>query len=277
MRLAHKFSATYPVGGRACARCWSRWRLPGRSCTRSRATPRRPTRRWRRGRRARRRAAPNPRAVLNGTYRLDYDRPRGPTNGTPIRHAGAASTIWWAFRSAVHHQRLRGHRHPARRRHPPGGQHNRWRPVRHPAVRRGVLAGGAARSGWAAPGERSGTRDPGGDRLLVAGAATRRHAARRGDRNRPHNECGAQGAVVRVPVVATRVGDVPRRHAGRPHPGDHRPDHTGRSLARPSSAGSAAMSTSSATTRPAMSRSCARATPGKGPDHHGRARRGHLV
>ncbi len=51
---------------------------------------------------------------------------------------------------------------------------------------------------------------PAGNRRMVVGAAGRRLPARHG---RPQtvrrNECGAQGAVVRVPVVATRVGDVP--------------------------------------------------------------------
>lgn len=153
-------------------------------------------------------AAPSGR-VLDGIYRLDLNRAKRTTNGTPVRHDGGA-TNWWAFRSvctpggcaatgvrlddATHQvadttdggetdtlkfaagywqgasQQIRIHCHQANQ----AGQNTQQETV---ALSLAMQADGTLR----------------GVQTETVGS----------------NECGAQGAVLRVPVVATRVGDVP--------------------------------------------------------------------
>ncbi|WP_374021562.1 serine/threonine-protein kinase [Mycobacterium sp. HNNTM2301] len=143
--------------------------------------------------------------TLSGSYRLDYDQSKRTTNGVAIRHDGPA-TGWWAFRSvcttngcAASGARLDNGTHqtangptdtlrfvggywqgaPQQERMdctPPNGQAN--------ATQQETLA-------WSLAPQADGT---------LRGTVTETVLT---------NECGAQGAVVRVPVVATRVGDVP--------------------------------------------------------------------
>ncbi|MGB9224570.1 serine/threonine-protein kinase [Mycobacterium sp.] len=159
-------------------------------------------------------AAPaKPARVLNGTYRLDYDRSKRTTNGTPVRHAGAASNFW-AFQSACNtngcaatgvelddatHQVVNT---------TDGGQSDTLRFVA------GYWQGAPAQ-------ERVGcTQQNGPVRATQAetvawSLAPQPDGSLRGVETETvtSNECGAQGAVVRVPVVATRVGDAPPKLA----------------------------------------------------------------
>ncbi|OJZ71704.1 nuclease PIN [Mycobacterium paraffinicum] len=143
--------------------------------------------------------------TLSGSYRLDYDQGKRTTNGVAIRHDGPAAG-WWAFRSVcttngcaatgaqldnATHQTANGPTDtlrfvggywqgaPQQERMdctPPNGQAN--------ATQQETLA-------WSLAPQADGT---------LRGTVTETVLS---------NECGAQGAVVRVPVVATRVGDVP--------------------------------------------------------------------
>lgn len=153
---------------------------------------------------------PTPGKVLDGTYRLDLDRAKRTTNGTPIRHDGG-TTYWWAFRSvcttggcAAAGVRLDDATHQAPDASD-GGQNNTLRFV--------------AGYWWGAPQQmRIGCRQA---NQAVAGTSQQETVALslalqadgtlRGVQTETvgSNECGAQGAVLRVPVVATRVGDVP--------------------------------------------------------------------
>ncbi|ORW28677.1 serine/threonine-protein kinase [Mycobacterium palustre] len=147
--------------------------------------------------------------TLNGTYKLTYDRSKETTNGIPIRHDGP-TTSWWAFRSVctangcaaagtqlddVNHQVAStvdgGHTYTLR------------------------FVGGYWQGGFQQ--ERAGCTQPNGQvtatqQESVAGSlAPQADGTLRGTVTQTalSNECGAQGAVVRVPVVATRVGDAP--------------------------------------------------------------------
>jgi serine/threonine-protein kinase len=147
--------------------------------------------------------------VLNGTYRLTYDRSKRTTNGVPIRHDGS-DTNWWAFRSActtngcaatgtklddATHQRASTN---------DGGETDTLRFV-------GGYWQGAPQQ------ERIGCRQPNGQvratqqETVAWSLAPQADGTLRGTVTETvlTNECGAQGSVVRVPVVATRVGDVP--------------------------------------------------------------------
>ena len=147
--------------------------------------------------------------ALNGTYQLIYDRSKQTTNGIPIRHDGPA-TSWWAFRSVctsngctatgtqlddANHQVAStadgGHTYALRfiggywqggpqQERPGCTQPNGQVPTTQQETDAGSLA-------------------PQADGTL-RGAVTQTVLS---------NECGAQGAVVRVPVVVTRVGDAP--------------------------------------------------------------------
>jgi len=146
---------------------------------------------------------------LDGTYRLDYDRKKLASNGVPLRHNGV-QTSWWAFRSSctaagcvatgtrlddrTHQQATSG----------AGGQ---------PGVLRFV--GGY----WQAmPRQRRvRCRPPGTTAVstqteaVVLSLVPQPDGTLRGMQTETvhSNECGAQGAVLRIPVVAARVGDVP--------------------------------------------------------------------
>ncbi len=155
-------------------------------------------------------AAPTPGGpALNGTYKLDYDQTKRTTNGISIRHAGPA-TSWWAFRSlcttngcAATGTQLDDVTHQAANT-ADGGQADTLRFVGGywqgaPAQQRvgctqpnaQVRATQQETSAWSLAPQANGT---------LRGTLTETVLS---------NECGAQGAVVRVPVVATRTGVAP--------------------------------------------------------------------
>ncbi|MBX9980996.1 MAG: serine/threonine protein kinase [Mycobacterium gordonae] len=154
-------------------------------------------------------AAPSGR-VLDGTYRLDLDRAKRTTNGTPIRHDGG-TTYWWAFRSACTTSgcgatgvRLDDatHQFPDTT---GGGQNNTLRFVA--GYWQGApqqLRVGCRQANQAADGTTQ-------QETVALSVAPQADGTLRGVQTETvgSNECGAQGAVLRVPVVATRVGDVP--------------------------------------------------------------------
>ncbi len=154
-------------------------------------------------------AAPTSGPVLNGTYKLDYDRSKRTTNGVPIRHDGA-DTNWWAFHSACTTNgcaatgtQLDDATHQVAN-ITDGGQTDILRFVG------GYWQGTPAQ-------ERIGCRQANGQvratqgETVAVSLAPQADGTLRGTETETvlSNECGAQGAVVRVPVVATRVGDVP--------------------------------------------------------------------
>ncbi|MCV6969264.1 serine/threonine protein kinase [Mycobacterium bohemicum] len=146
---------------------------------------------------------------LNGSYQLTYDHSKQTTNGIPIRDT-AANTNWWAFRSVcttngcsaaatqlddATHQKAStadgGHTDTL---HFVGGY---WQgtpqQVRVGCTQPNGQAGATQQEtiAWSLAPQADGT---------LRGTVTETVLS---------NECGAQGAVVRVPVVATRIGDVP--------------------------------------------------------------------
>ncbi|AFS14998.1 MULTISPECIES: serine/threonine-protein kinase [Mycobacterium avium complex (MAC)] len=147
--------------------------------------------------------------ALNGTYRLDYDQTKRTTNGIGIRHGGA-TTDWWAFRSACTTNgcaatgtQLDDATHQLAST-TGGGQADTLRYV-------GGYWQGAPeqlRVGCAQPNGHA----PATQQETVAWSlAPQADGTLRGTQTETvlSNECGAQGAVVRVPVVATRAGAAP--------------------------------------------------------------------
>lgn len=147
--------------------------------------------------------------VLNGTYQLTYDQSKRTTNGVPIRHDGTDSN-WWAFRSActtngcaASGTQLDDANHQVAST-TDGGQSDNLRFVA------GYWQGAPQQ-------ERLGCVQPSGQvratqqETVAWSLAPQADGTLRGTETRTvmSNECGAQGAVVRTPVVATRVGDVP--------------------------------------------------------------------
>ncbi|ORW26822.1 nuclease PIN [Mycobacterium paraense] len=147
--------------------------------------------------------------TLNGTYQLTYDRSKQTTNGIPIRHDGP-TTSWWAFRSvcttngcAATGTQLDDTNHQVASTVDGGHTY---------ALR---FVGGYWQGGFQQ--ERAGCTQPNGQvratqQETVAGSlAPQSDGTLRGTVTQTalSNECGAQGAVVRVPVIATRVGDAP--------------------------------------------------------------------
>ncbi|WP_297600526.1 serine/threonine-protein kinase [Mycobacterium sp.] len=143
--------------------------------------------------------------ALNGTYRLDYDQTKRTTNGIGIRHGGATAD-WWAFRSACTTNgcaaagtQLEDATHPAA-----SGQTDTLRYV-------GGYWQGAPeqlRVGCAQPnGQVPATQQE----TVAWSLAPQADGTLRGTETETvlSNECDARGAVVRVPVVATRVGSAP--------------------------------------------------------------------
>ncbi|CDO88476.1 nuclease PIN [Mycobacterium triplex] len=155
-------------------------------------------------------AAPRPGGpVLGGTYQLTYDQTKRTTNGIPIRHDGS-DTNWWAFRSACTTNgcaatgtKLDDTNHQVAST-AAGGETDTLRYV-------GGYWQGAPQQ------ERVGCRLANGQvratqqETLAWSLAPQPDGTLRGTETETvlSNECGAQGAVVRVPVVATRVGDAP--------------------------------------------------------------------
>lgn len=147
--------------------------------------------------------------VLNGTYRLDYDRSKRTSNGLGIRHNGA-STDWWAFHSvcttngcAATGIQLDNSNHLVAST-AQGGQTDTLRFVA------GYWQGTPQR-------KRVDCRQPNAPRQATQqetmswSLAPQSDGTLRGVETETvlSNECGAQGAVLRVPVIASRVGDVP--------------------------------------------------------------------
>jgi serine/threonine protein kinase, bacterial len=155
-------------------------------------------------------AAPRPGGpALNGAYQLTYDQTKRTTNGVPIRHDGSA-TNWWAFRSvcttngcAATGTKLDDTNHQVAST-TDGGDTDTLRFV-------GGYWQGAPQQ------DRVGCRQANGQvratqqETVAWSLAPQPDGTLRGTETETvlSNECGAQGAVVRVPVVATRVGDAP--------------------------------------------------------------------
>ena len=155
-------------------------------------------------------AAPRPGGpVLNGSYQLTYDRTKRTTNGVAIRHDGS-DTNWWAFRSACTTDgcaatgtKLDDTNHQVAST-ADGGETDTLRYV-------GGYWQGAPQQ------ERVGCRQPNGQvratqqETVAWSLAPQPDGTLRGTETETvlSNECAAQGAVVRLPVVATRVGDAP--------------------------------------------------------------------
>lgn len=148
-------------------------------------------------------------ATLNGTYKLDYDASKRTGNGIPIRHDGPG-TDWWAFRStcttngcAAAGTQLDDTNHQVAST-ADGGQSDTLRFVG------GYWQGSPAQ-------ERVGCTQPNGQvratqqETLAWSLVPQTDGTLRGTQTETvlSNECGAQGAVVRTPVLATRVGDAP--------------------------------------------------------------------
>ncbi len=147
--------------------------------------------------------------VLNGTYRLDYDQSKRTGNGVAIRQDGD-TTNWLAFRSvcttagcAATGTQLDDAIHQVAST-TDGGQTDTLRFV-------GGYWQGAPQQ------QRVGCLQPNGQvratqqETIAWSLAPQADGTLRGTETETvlSNECSAQGAVVRVPVVATRVGDVP--------------------------------------------------------------------
>ena len=147
--------------------------------------------------------------VLNGSYQLTYDQSKRTTNGVAIRQDGT-DTDWWAFRSACTSNgcaatgsQLDDATHQVAST-TDGGQTDTLRFVA------GYWQGAPQQ-------ERVGCTQPNGQvratqqETVAWSLAPQADGTLRGTETQTvtTNECGAQGAVVRTPVVATRVGDVP--------------------------------------------------------------------
>jgi serine/threonine protein kinase, bacterial len=146
---------------------------------------------------------------LNGTYQLTYDQTKQTTNGVPF-HQDGADTNWWAFRSACTTNgcaatgvQLDDANHQVASTSD-GGQTDTLRFVA------GYWQGSPQQ-------ERLGCVQPNGQvtatqqETVAWSLAPQSDGTLRGTETVTvlSNECGAQGAVVRVPVVATRIGAAP--------------------------------------------------------------------
>ncbi|CRZ14803.1 serine/threonine-protein kinase [Mycolicibacterium neworleansense] len=147
--------------------------------------------------------------VFDGLYRLDYDNPHATLNGNPWPGAGnQIASYWWAFRSACKPSgcvatstRMDGSNHAVP--YTEGGgmtavfrlTNNSWQgdPGRGSLPCEAPIVGQAQATDTAL----ALTPQPDG---TLAGAQTTTIQS---------NECGLQGAVITVPVHATRLEDVP--------------------------------------------------------------------
>ena len=147
--------------------------------------------------------------AINGTYQLTYDRTKQTTNGVPIRHDGAG-TNWWAFRSVCTTSGCAAaatQLDDATRRVASTADGGHTDTLRFVA---GYWQGTPQQ-------ERVGCTQPNGQvratqqETIAWSLAPQADGTLRGTVTETvlSNECGAKGAVVRLPVVATRVGDVP--------------------------------------------------------------------
>jgi serine/threonine-protein kinase len=148
--------------------------------------------------------------VANGTFRLTFDRTKQTTNGIPIHHDGA-STAWWAFHwvctttsgCAATGTQLDDANHQVAST-TDGGHTDTLHFIS------GYWQGAPQQ-------ERVGCTQPNGQvsatqqETIAWSLAPQADGSLRGTQTETvlSNECGAQGAVVRVPMVATRVGDAP--------------------------------------------------------------------
>ena len=146
--------------------------------------------------------------VLNGAYRLDYDRAKQSSNGV-IPNNGA-QTSWWAFNSACTSTgcaatgtKLDNVNHQAAKTTGTGNTgvlhfvDGHWQSTPRELQTQCRAAHGAQTSTQSETVVWSLTPQPDG---TLRGVQTQTVQS---------NECGAQGAMLRIPVVATRVGDVP--------------------------------------------------------------------
>jgi serine/threonine protein kinase, bacterial len=147
--------------------------------------------------------------VLNGTYKLDYDQTKRTTNGIPIRNDGPTTT-WWAFRSACTTNgcaatgtQLDDATHQTASTSD-GGLTDTLRFV-------GGYWQGTPQQERVGCTQATGQVTATQQETIAWSLAPQADGTLRGTETETvlSNECGAQGAVVRVPVVATRVGDAP--------------------------------------------------------------------
>jgi serine/threonine protein kinase, bacterial len=147
--------------------------------------------------------------VFNGTFQLTFDRSKQTGNGVPIRHDGA-NTAWWAFRwvcptsgCVATGTQLDDANHQVAS-SADGGHTDTLHFVN------GYWQGAPQQ-------ERVGCTQPDGQitatqqETITWSLAPQPDGSLRGTQTETvvSNECGAKGAVVRVPMVATRVGDAP--------------------------------------------------------------------
>ncbi|MBV8177656.1 MAG: serine/threonine protein kinase [Mycobacterium sp.] len=146
--------------------------------------------------------------VLDGAYRLDYDRAKQTSNGV-IRNNGA-QTSWWAFHSACTNTgcaatgtKLDNVSHQAAKTTGTGNAgvlhfvDGRWQSAPREVQTQCRQA----------PETQTSTQDE----TVVWSLTPQSDGTLRGVQTQTvqSNGCGAQGAMLRIPVVATRVGDVP--------------------------------------------------------------------
>jgi serine/threonine protein kinase, bacterial len=151
---------------------------------------------------------PAAKPVLDGAYRLDYDRAKQTSNGV-IRNNGA-QTSWWAFHSActatgcaATGTKLDDASHQAAK---TAGSGNT-----------GVLHfvdghwQSAPRQIKAQCRDAHGTKSSTQAQIVVWSLSPQPDGTLRGVQTQTvqSNECGAQGAMLRIPVLATRIGNVP--------------------------------------------------------------------
>jgi serine/threonine protein kinase, bacterial len=146
--------------------------------------------------------------VLNGAYRLDYDRAKQTSNG--VIGTNGAQTSWWAFLSACTNTgcaatgtKLDNTDHQAAKTTGTGNTgvlhfvDGHWQSAPRQLQTQCRVAHATQTSTQAETVVWSLTPQPDG---TLRGVQTQTVQS---------NECGAQGAMLRIPVVASRVGDVP--------------------------------------------------------------------
>ncbi len=151
-----------------------------------------------------------PAAVLDGTYRLDYDATNQTTNGAPS--PGENFTKWWAFRSSCSSSGCAATATAL--------DDNNHQVARTPAV---TVVYHFADGHWqsvplrdqqqfqACLGPNETVTAGAGTTMVTTSLAPQPDGTLRGVRTETivTNNCGFQGAVRQTPLVATRTGDVP--------------------------------------------------------------------
>lgn len=147
-----------------------------------------------------------PAVLLDGTYRLDFDNPKGKVNGAPSKDK-EANTTWWAFRSSCGHNGCTA----------TGTQLDN---DNHQVARVGELADTAVFSfvdgRWQQAPNRTSAPcavDPTKRPAVISAMSVKPRAdgTLQGEETDTiiGSECGARGSVYVTPVVLVRVGDVP--------------------------------------------------------------------